>query len=71
MSGTKGVINVSGCSFDGMLNSRAIADGAYTDSLLTIVDKNLGEAVKKHQASILNAPMLTSRSTARTLTVKP
>ena len=46
MSGTKGVINVSGCSFDGMLNSRAIADGSYTDSLLTIIDKNLGEAVK-------------------------
>ena len=46
MSGTKGVINVSGCSFDGMLSSRAIADGSYTDTLLTIVDKNLGEAVK-------------------------
>lgn len=46
MSSTKGSITVSGCSFDGMLNSRAIADGSYADSLLTIIDKNLGEAVK-------------------------
>lgn len=46
LNGTKSMINVSGCSFDGMLNSRAVADGTCDDSLLTIVDKNLGEAAK-------------------------
>lgn len=46
VSSTGGTISVSGCSFDGMMNSRVIADGSYTDSLLTIIDKNLGEAVK-------------------------
>lgn len=46
VSSTGGIIRVSGCSFDGMMNSRVIADGSYTDTLLTIIDKNLGEAVK-------------------------
>lgn len=44
ISSTEGVISVSGFSFDGMLNSRVIADGAYTDSLMTIIDKNIGIA---------------------------
>lgn len=46
LSSTKGVISVSGRSFDGMLKIRAIADGTYTDTLMTIIDKNIGEVVK-------------------------
>lgn len=38
------VISVAGSSFDGMLSSRVVWEGTKTDSLLTIIDKNAGQA---------------------------
>lgn len=44
-----GVITAEGSSFDGMLSRRVLAAGAVSDSFMTVLDKNAGEAAEEER----------------------
>lgn len=48
-SGGCGVITAEGSSFDGMLSRRVLSAGEASDSFMTVLDKNAGEAAEEER----------------------